>query len=314
VRPVLTAPVEVRTSKLFGPFTGTIAPRYSSELGFQIGGRIVARNVSVGDLVTKGQRLAALDGALIQFQLASAEADLASAQAQFVNARAEEGRQNLLLQSGASPQAQIDTAVAALASAQGRLNQAKSSVVAAQIQLGYTNLRADYDGVVTAVSADVGQVVSAGQTVVTIARPDIREAVFDVPDSMMGQARQGGEFAVTLLADPTVTTTGKVREIAPLSDSATRTRRIRLSLSSQPSGLRLGSTVSISLSESTAPQVVVPASALFAYSGASAVWVADAAAGKVRKVAVKIIEQRDGHAAVEARLSAGERVVIAGGP
>jgi membrane fusion protein, multidrug efflux system len=313
VRPVLTAPVEVSTSKVFGPFTGTIMPRYSSDLGFQSArGRIVARDVSVGDVVKKGQRLAALDATLIQFQLASAEADLASAQAQFVNAQAEEGRKSYLLQAGASTQAQMDTAAAALASAQARLNQAKASVEAAQIQLGYTSLIAGYDGVITAVSAEVGQVVSAGQTVVTLARPDVREAVFDVPDSMVDRARQGGQFSVTLLADPTVTTTGKVREIAPLSDPATRTRRIRLSLTNPPEALRLGSTVSISLSEPTAPQTVVPKSALFEDAGASSVWVADAATGKVTKVAVEVIQRRGDDAVVDAKLSTGERVVTAG--
>ena len=313
VRPVLTAPVEVRTSKLFGPFTGTIEPRYSSNLGFQSArGRIVARDVSVGDVVKKGQRLAALDPTLIQFQLASAEADLASAHAQVVNAEAEEARKRYLLQTGASPQSQIDTAAAALASAQAKFNQAKSSVEAAQIQLGYTNLTAGYDGVITAVDAEVGQVVSAGQTIVTLARPDVREAVFDVPDSMVEQARRGGKFSVTLLADPTVTTTGTVREIAPLSDPATRTRRIRLSLTNPSEALRLGSTVSISLSEPTAPQTVVPESALFEDSGADWLWVADAAVGKVRKVAVKVIERGDDHAVVVANLSAGERIVTAG--
>ncbi len=312
VRPVLTAPVVVRTSKLFGPFTGVIAPRYATDLGFQIGGRIIAREVSVGDQVKKGQRLATLDATLPQYQLVSAQADLASAEAQFANAQATEGRQRSLLQTGASTQAQIDSAVAALASAQAKLNQAKSGLAAAQNQLGYTNLAADYDGVITGVNAEVGQVVSAGQTVVILARPDVREALFDVPDSMIDQARPDGEFAISLLADPTVTTTGKVREIAPLSDAATRTRRIRLSLDKPPNAFRLGSTVSISLSEPTSPQVVVPATALFEGEGASAVWIADPAAGVVHKVAVKVVERQGDRVIVEAKLTGGERVVTAG--
>jgi RND family efflux transporter MFP subunit len=312
VRPVLTAPVEVSTSKVFGPFTGTIEPRYSSDLGFQIGGRVIARDVWVGDPVKKGQRLALLDPALIQFQLASAEAELASAQAQFVNAQAEEGRKKKLLQTGVSPQAQIDTAVSALAGARGRLEQAKARLDGARIQLGFTSLAANFDGVVTAVSAEVGRVVSAGQTVVTVARPDVREAMFDVPDSLLDHAQQDGTYSVTLLADPTVTTTGKVREIAPLSDSATRTRRIRLSLDNPPNGFRLGSTVSISLSEPTAPQTVVPKSALLDDSGGDWVWVADATTGKVRKVAVKVVERRNDHAVVVANLSPGDRIVTAG--
>ena len=309
-RPVLTAPVEVRASKSFGPFTGTIQPRYTSDLGFQIAGRIVVRDVSLGDVVKKGQRLAALDPAVIKFQLASAKADLVSAQAQFVKAQAEERRQQLLLRTGASPQSQIDSAVSALAAAQGRLSQAKASLDAQEIQLGYTDLRADYDGVVTAVNAQVGQVVSAGQTIITEARPDVREAVFDVPDFMANDAREADKFAITLLADPTVKSTGAIREIAPLSDPATRTRRIRLSLADPPAAFRLGSTVRVAWSEPIEPQAVVPASALVDDKGADAVWVA--AAGTVKKVGVKIVERLDDRVAVDAVLFAGERVVVAG--
>jgi RND family efflux transporter MFP subunit len=203
-------------------------------------------------------------------------------------------------------------AVATLGSAQAALEQATSSLTEAQNQLDHTTLTAEYDSVITATSAEVGQVVPAGQTVVTLARPDIREAVFDVPDSVVSKARMDGAFSIWLLADPSVRTNGKVREMDPASDPATRTRRIRLTLPDPPSAFRLGSTIEISINEPTQPQVVVPAVALFDESGASAVWIADPKAGKVRRVSVKPVERFGDSVVVAGGLVAGERVVTAG--
>jgi RND family efflux transporter MFP subunit len=311
-RAVLTAPVQIRDASVFGPFIGAIQPRYASNLGFQIGGRVVAREVSIGDRVAKGQRLARLDGTLPQFQLASAQADLANADAQLANAQATEERQQALLQTGTSTPAQVDSAEAALSTAQARLTQAKANLRAAQNQLGYTELTADYAGVVTALSAEVGQVVSAGQTIVTVARPDVREAVIDVPDALIGSVTRDAAFQVTLLADANVAAVGRVREIEPLSDAATRTRRVRLSLDAPPSGFRLGSTISVAQTETIPPQVVVPATALFDDGGSSAIWVADPSGGIVKKVAARIIERDGDSAIIDAALSAGARVVTAG--
>ncbi len=112
VRPVLTALAEPTESVLFGPFAGTVEPRYQSQLGFQIGGRVVARDVTVGDVVKKGQRLAALDPIVSRFDLTRAEAELADAQAQSENAAATEARTRRLTEGGNVTQAQLDAAVA----------------------------------------------------------------------------------------------------------------------------------------------------------------------------------------------------------
>jgi membrane fusion protein, multidrug efflux system len=312
VRPVLTAVVSGESSKLLGPFAGVIEPRYTTDVGFQIAGRIVARDVDVGDLVSKGERIAALDPTLERFHLASAEAGVASAQAQLTRARDEATRQKWLLTTGASTQANVDVAVANLGTAQAALEQAQAAVKESQNQLGYTTLNADFDGVITARSGEVGQVVAAGQKVFTLARPDIREAVFDVPDPVVDVVRTEGAFSISLLADPSVKADGRVREIAPSADPTTRTRRIRLTLSDPPIAFRLGSTVLVSITQPTSPQAVVPAAALLEENGSSAVWIADPKTGKVRKVAVKTLARSTDRAVVVGHLGAGERVVIAG--
>ncbi|MBV8104088.1 MAG: efflux RND transporter periplasmic adaptor subunit [Hyphomicrobiales bacterium] len=312
VRPVLTAPVSVETSRPIGPFAGVIEPRYTTEVGFQTAGRVVARDVDVGDVVKQGERVAALDPTQQRFRFAAGEASLASALAQLNKAQAEATRQRWLLTTGATTQANVDVAVANLGTAQATLDQAKAALSQAKIELGYTTLAANYDAVITARSAEVGQVVVAGQPIVTLARPDVREAVFDVPDSAVDDIPTNVAFSISLLADPSVQTTGKVREIAPAADSATRTRRIRLSLPDPPSGFRLGSTVEVTLHEPSQPQLVVPAAAVSDEAGATAVWIADPKSGKVRKVPIKQVDRFDDSAVVAGDLAQGDRVVIAG--
>ncbi|RVU15290.1 efflux RND transporter periplasmic adaptor subunit [Methylobacterium oryzihabitans] len=316
-RPVLTATVAPRTTETFGPFAGSIEPRYQTQAGFRIAGRMVARDVFVGDLVAKGTRLAALDPVVPQFALTRARADVADAEAQLANAGATESRQRTLFEGGNVTQAQLDTAVANRDTAAARLSQAKAALQKAEDELGYATLKADFDGVVTAWSAEVGQVVSAGQAVVTVARPDIREAVVDIPDALMGDVKPGVTFTVTLQAAPAITAQGRVREIGPLADAATRTRRVRMTLVDPPEAFRLGTTVTVALERPIAPQVTLPATALLERDGRTGVWVVTAAGTPDGRATVALrpvtVIGRDGASVTLADgLKAGERVAVAG--
>ncbi|HWJ18004.1 MAG TPA: efflux RND transporter periplasmic adaptor subunit, partial [Geobacterales bacterium] len=146
-RPVLSVLVEPRTVEMFGPFTGTIQPRYQSSAGFQIAGRMVTRDVNVGDLVKAGQLLASLDPRLTRFSLNSAEADVANARATLINAQATEDRQKKLLADamGGTMQAQVDAAIANRQTAQAKLDQGLANLQKAKEQVGYTELRTDYN-------------------------------------------------------------------------------------------------------------------------------------------------------------------------
>jgi biotin carboxyl carrier protein len=181
VRPVLSVAAMVRTTDTLGPFAGTIEPRYKADLGFRIFGRMVARFVDVGATVTKDQELAALDPAVQTLAVRSAEATVANAQAQFVNAEAEEGRQRDLALRNITPQAQFELIQRNRETAEANLTRARASLRKAKDLLSFTQLKADFDGVVTGRYAEPGQVVNAGQKIVTVARPEIREAVIAVP-------------------------------------------------------------------------------------------------------------------------------------
>ncbi len=277
VRPVLYTVVEPVSTETFGPFAGTVEPRYQAKLGFQTAGRIVARDVDVGDLVKPGQRLAALDAKLPAFALNQAKADVADAEAQAVNTSSTATRQKTLFGEGSVTKAQLESAVAGADTAAARLAQAKANLQKVQDQFGYTELKADFAGVVTAWSAEVAQVVSAGQSVVTVARPDVKEAVVDIPDGLIDRVHPDASFTVRLQAAPAITAEGRVREIAPQSDAATRSRRVRMTLASPPLSFRLGTTLTVELQRSIAPRIDLPATAIRDHDGRSAVWVVQSA-------------------------------------
>ena len=286
VRPVVVTMVKPVATAVFGPFASTVEARYQTQLGFQLAGRMVARDVYVGDVVKAGMRLAALDPTVTQFALTRARADVADAKAQLTNTEGVESRQRQLATAGNASQATLDNAVAARDTAKARLDQMQAALRMAQDQIGYTELHASFDGVVTAWSAEVGQYVSNGQAVVTVARPDIREAVVDIPDELIGKISPTMIFTVHLLSSPDITATASVREIGPLADAATRSRRVRLGLQNPSEAFRIGTTLTVEVRTPMPPHVVLPAAAVLDDAGRRFVWVL---AGDGRSVARRAV-------------------------
>lgn len=314
VRPVLTQVAQPSDSVTFGPFAGTVEPRYQSQLGFQIPGRMVARDVTMGDLVKQGQRLAALDPVVSRFDLTRAEADLADARGQAENAMAAEARTRRLLAGNAVSQAALDQAVAKRDTTQARLSQAEASLQKARDQMGYTELKAEFDGVVTQRLAEVGQVLSAGQGVVTVARPDARDAVVDIPEDLVGAMPANGLFTVSLQSAPEITARGRVRETAPFAETSSRTRRIRMTLEDPNPAFRLGATITVSLSRAKSRSFVLPATALLSEGERRSVWVVATDGKSVvrRDVTLGARPENPDEIAVTDGLQPGERVVVAG--
>jgi RND family efflux transporter MFP subunit len=311
VRPVLSVVVSPEATAKVG-FAGTIEARYQSSFSFRVLGRIIARDVNVGDRVNKGTQLAALDSLPFELLVRTAEADVANAEAQLQNATATEERQRNLFAQGATAKAQFEAAQHGLEEAKAGVTRTRANLDKAQEQLGYTKLHTDSDGVVTAVSAEVGQVVQPGQAVATVARPDVREAVVDMPDGIAGALRKGVPFEVTLEADPSMRVTGQVREIAPSADAATRTRRVRIMLDSPPEKFRLGTVVKAVAAAPAGPHIELPASAVFERDGKTMVWVVDDAKKTVSAREVKIAAREAGAVAVAEGLPPGARVITAG--
>lgn len=311
VRPVLALPVTQRSEQVFGPFAGFVEARYTTNQGFRTSGRMMARDVFVGDLVKKGQRLALLDETLLTFALTQAKANVANAVALLDNAEAAAERKRVLARTQAVPQSEVDSASADEKTAAAQLEQARAAQQKAQDNLGYAGLHAEYDGVVVAWRAEVGQDVAEGAGVVTLARPDILEAVVDIPDDLIGKVREKDSFDVVLQASGQVVTKGGVREIAPSSDRATRTRRVRFALDTPPFAFRIGSTVTVSITTPIPPRTEIPAAALLERDGRMAVWVVARGASAVSLRRVEVLDRTRGRAQVTG-LADGDHVVRAG--
>ncbi|EFM59721.1 efflux transporter, RND family, MFP subunit [Brucella sp. BO2] len=310
IRPVLYTIVEPKPVAQTG-FAGTVEPRYSTDLAFRVLGRVIARPVKVGDLVKKGEMVAMLDPSALDLAVQSARADLASAEAQYANASASEERQRILLRGNNVSQADYDAARQARDSAEAGLEKAQAGLRKAEDQRGYAVLRPDFDGVISATAAEVGQVVSAGQAIVTVARPDVREAVVDIPDSMTEYFKPGTPFNVQLQADPSVKGTGSVREVAPQADAQTRTRRVRIALDNPPEGFRLGATIQAARSTPETGFVSLPMPSLLEQDGKTSIWVIDPGTQTVSLHDVRVIE-RKGASFVAGEVEAGSYVAIAG--
>ena len=309
VRPVLSTVVEpMRSSSTVA--VGTVEPRFKTDLSFRLLGRLIARPVNVGDLVGRGDVVAAIDSTALEFAVRSAEAELAKCQAQLANTSATEERQRTLITTDATTKATLDNAVQARAGAEASVARAQANLTKALEQLSYAQLKCDFAGVVTAVGADVGQVVSPGQSVVTVARPDIREAVVDIGPDFPVPLTVGLPFIVSLQLLPSVEVEGVIREIAPQADPVTRTRRVRIALNDPPQSFRLGATVTAKLS-SERSALHVPASAVLTKDAESFLWVVDLPASTVSLRRVDLARDATG-IQVTGGLDAGTRIVTAG--
>ncbi len=313
IRPVLST-VAKMTEKSTLSLPGTVEAKIETQLAFRVLGRIIARNVSVGDLVKKGDVVAAIDPLSLELAVRSSQSDLANSQAELVNAASSEDRQRALAASKSGTEASLEQAVQAHKSAIADVGKAQANLDKAQEQLGYAKLLAEFDGVVTATSAEVGQVVSAGSSVVTIARPEQREAVIDVPDGSFGKLSVGAPFQVALQLDPTVIAKGVVREIAPEAESLTRTSRTKITLIDPPDAFRIGSVITASATVPSKPSIVLPSSAILLKDDKPNVWLVDTAAAKVSLHPVTldgpVVDGGTVH--VTGGINPGERVVVAG--
>jgi RND family efflux transporter MFP subunit len=294
---------------------GEVKPRYESELAFRVAGKMVARAVDVGAVVQKGDVLARLDEQDYRNKLKSAESDSVAADAVFVEARGTEERYRQLLASGATTRALYDSALKNFRSAEARRDQAQTAVDMARDQVNYSELHADFDGVVTAVGAEAGQVVNSGRMIVRVARSNDKDAVFSIAETAFEGRKADGtpsEIAVLLLSNPEVSANGVVREVSPVADPTTRTYQVKVTLNNPPEQMRFGGSVVGRLKASTSPVVVLPGSALFDKGGTPAVWVFDPADESVRLKTVAVSRYETDRIIVSDGLTKGDIVVTAG--
>ena len=313
VRPVKAFVVPAPQAERTLTYSGVIAPRIESQLGFRVAGKIMERFVNVGDRVSASQRIARLDEQDLKLAENSARATVAAAKTRAAVAKDALDRANHLLPNGFIAKAVVDqrqlefnSAQAAFHSADDQLNQAVNAT-------SYALLTADKDGVVTSVRAEPGQVVSAGQPVISLALTKDVEVTVAVPEHEIVRLKAGDPADVALWAAPSVNSAGRIREIASAADVASRTYAVRVTIAHPVPEMRLGMTTSASFNVAQdKPPLIVPMTAFTEENGRTIAYVADRNRQIVSRREVSLDGVAEEGVKVKSGLVPGEIVVTGG--
>ncbi len=291
-------------------FTGAVAARVQSNLGFRVPGKVIRRLVDVGQQVKEGQALMQIDESDLRLALTAKRNAAIAARAVAVQARSDEKRYAVLVQSvSVSPQ-RYEQAKAALDTAEAQLAAAEAEARVAENEAKYSTLEADADGTVVETLAEPGQVVSAGQVVVRLAHAGPREAVVSLPETV--RPAIGSLAEANVYGEGRRRSAARLRQLSDAADPQTRTYEARYVLDGDAAAAPLGATVTIRLaSESVQPAVQVPLGAVLDDGGKTGVWIVDSATSTVRFRPVKLVWV-SGETAVVSGLSSGDPVVAIG--
>jgi RND family efflux transporter MFP subunit len=298
---------------LGGEYAAEVRARVESRLGFRVAGKLVQRPAEPGQRVAAGQLLALVDAQDFQLAAQAAQAQVSAAQSQRDLAAAEFKRFEALKAQNFISGAELERREASLKAADAALNQAKAQAQAQGNQAGYARLTAIHAGVITAVEAEVGQVVSAGQPVLRLAHDGPRDAAFAVSESAIMAIRVGQSMQATVLSTGQMVQ-GTVREMAASADPVTRTYAVKLALAPGVA-LPLGATLNVrapGVSGSTVSAIKLPTSALRQEGQGTAVWVLDEATMTVNSQAVQLGMVDGNEVVVTSGLQPGQKVVSAG--
>ncbi len=296
---------------LYTQVTGEVKARVQSVLSFRIAGKVTERRVNVGNYVHAGDVLAVLDNTEQLTGLAVAQAALSSDLAILDRKEKTYSRYKALLSSKAISEADYDRAFAEQASAHSNVLSAKADLAVARDNLSYTELKATTDGVITSISMEVGQVVSAAQSILTIADTNSKEAVFDVSATYLLPGKPLKTVSVYPVAHTEDRRDATIREISPVIDTTTGTIKVKITLPvSTP--WSLGTSVISNFKQPVHRGIIVPSTSIDSQLGEPSVWVLNTETNKVSMRRVTISRYRSQDIVITGGLHPGEYVVTKG--
>lgn len=315
VRPVRALQLNAAQQQVIADYSGNVQARIESHLGFRVSGKIQTRKVDVGTLVKPGQILMQLDPQDLRLAQTQAEASFKAAKSNFELAEFELKRFQELRKTGAVSQSAMDGKNTAFESAKANFEQAQAAYKSQSNQAAYATLSSDVEGVVTAINAEVGQVVAAGTPVVQVAKAGELEVVVGVPENNVEVVKRATQVEVRLWANSKEVIAGKIREISPVADVATRTFIAKVSLQNltpkQAVLVKLGMTASVQFVITTPGSFVkVPLAALYQEKGVTSVWLVEKGAVKLVPVQVGGVSGND--VLLTSGVTSGQTVVTAG--
>lgn len=312
-RPVRLATVAYQAAATTARYSGEVRVRREPALSFQVAGKLAKRLADVGAEVRAGQLLATLDPPDYQINQAALAAQLNAAQAELAQARKDLQHSANLLAKNLASQAHYDRRRDAVRAAEARAEAARAELALGARKTAYVELRAERPGVITAVEAEAGQVVAAGQAVFRLAQTDEKEVAINVPENRLEDLRQATAIKVSLWAKPGVFYPGRVREISPGADAMLRTFTVKVSILEAGEAVRMGMTATVLVQRAEPrPVAYLPLTALTEVDGRPAVWVYDPATATVRPRPVALAGYAEDSAKILDGVADGERVVTAG--
>ncbi|MES0096579.1 efflux RND transporter periplasmic adaptor subunit [Mesorhizobium sp. M0019] len=312
IRPVKVVEIAKASDTRQLSYSGSVRARTEMNLGFRINGKITERLVDIGDRVKPGDVLARIDPTDYELSVRSAQASLDAADRQVETVELTRKRAEQLYAKNFAPKSQLEQATLAYNQAVATRDSARSQLAQAQNQVRYTDLKADKNGIVTAVAADVGQVVGSGTPVVTVAVDGEKEVLIAVPETDIAEFKPGKTVKAGFWSDEALTLDGKVREVAGSADPQSRTFAVRVSLPND-SRVLLGMTASIEAAADNRQQLVsIPLAALAQKDSQSIVWTVDRNGGTVHAHPVKVAAFTPDGVSVADGLKPGDVVVAAG--
>ena len=291
-------------------FTGIVAARVQSDLGFRVPGKVVERLVDTGQTVKRGQALMRIDPTDLSLARRAHDEAVAAAKARARQTADDEARYRDLVAGGAVSASAYDKVKAAAESAGAELNAAHAQADLARNETSYAVLLADAEGVVVETLAEPGQVVGAGQVVVRVAHAGRREAVIDLPETLRPAIGSSGRASLYGIG---LTGPAKLRQLSDAANRYTRTFEARYVLEGRLAHAPLGSTISIEIPDGrSALALRVPIGAIFDPGKGPGVWLVKGQKPQVTWRAVRVAGLGDEAASVVGELEAGDRVVALG--
>lgn len=313
-RAVRTQLVGASNASASHEYAAEVRARIESRLSFRVSGKLLSRDVNLGDSVKPGQLLARLDAQDLKLAEAAASAAVAAARTNRDQAGQDYKRFVDLQRQGFISAAELERRDSAFKAAQAQLEQAKAQADVQANQAAYAQLRADGAGVVTSISADPGQVLAAGTPVVSVALDGPRDVVFSVPEDQVARvkaaAAQPGALKLRLWgSDKTSPLT--LREVAGAADPVTRTFLVKADAGKLALSPGQSATVVLELPQ-TSGVIKLPLAAVLQQSGKTSVWVLDGASMTVKPVPVTVAGAEGNEVVIAAGLTPGQEVVVAG--
>ena len=312
IRPVRAEQMGAHEVSSVNSYSGEVRARFQTDLAFRVGGKITARQVEVGTQVKAGQLIATIDPQDYALAASAANSQLAAARAEALLAQQDLKRYTELRAQNFISQAELDRRRTSADSAAAKVRQVGADATRQGNQREYTRLNAPHAGVITRVNAEPGQVVAAGQAVAQVARTGEMEAAINVPENELDRVRQAKSLSIRLWSAQGKAYAGKLRELSPVADAATRTYSARIAFQKPDDDVKLGMTATVDVATNGVENLSVAQAALFEVNGHPQVWVVDPKTGQVAARAVQLGSLIGERGAIVSGLRAGEWVVTAG--